>query len=103
MANQQPSYHAFTVVKREGQDDFWINIGAAFMHQDGDGYNVVLQALPINGKVVLRLPKSDDKDDKTRDQQTIRDANQTLVKANAAFDSMKSASGRMFWFGAAPV
>ena len=75
MATQQPSYHAFTVVNREGQDDFWINIGAAFMHQDGDGYNVVLQALPINGKVVLRLPKSDDKDDKARDQQTIRDAN----------------------------
>ena len=73
MANQQPSYHAFTVVKREGQDDFSINIGAAFMHQDGDGYNVVLQALPINGKVVLRLPKSDD--DKARDQQTVRDAN----------------------------
>jgi len=56
--NQQPSYQAYTVVKREGQDDFWLNIGAAFMHQDGDGYNVVLQALPINGKIVLRLPKS---------------------------------------------
>ncbi len=54
---QQPSYQAYTVVKREGQDDFWLNIGAAFMHQDGDGYNVVLQALPINGKIVLRLPK----------------------------------------------
>jgi hypothetical protein len=58
MANQQPAYQAYTVVKREGQDDFWLNIGAAFMHQDGDGYNIVLQALPINGKIVLRLPKS---------------------------------------------
>ena len=76
MANQQPSYHAFTVVKREGQDDFWINIGAAFMHQDGDGYNIVLQALPINGKVVLRLPKSDGKENDTeRAQQTIRNEN----------------------------
>jgi hypothetical protein len=59
MANQQPTYRAYTVVKREGQDDFWLAIGAAFMHQDGDGYNVVLQALPIDGKVVLRLPKED--------------------------------------------
>jgi len=33
-------------------------IGAAFQHQDGDGFNVVLQALPINGKIVLRLPKA---------------------------------------------
>jgi hypothetical protein len=33
-------------VKREGQDDFWIAIGGAWRHQDGDGYNVILQALP---------------------------------------------------------
>src|SRR5450759_69046 len=58
MATQQPSYQAYTVVKREGQDDFWLNIGAAFMHQDGDGYNIMLQALPINGKIVLRPPKA---------------------------------------------
>ena len=33
MAAQQPTYQAYTVVKREGQDDFWLNIGAAFMHR----------------------------------------------------------------------
>jgi hypothetical protein len=60
MAAQQPTYRAFTVIKRgEGQDDFWLAIGAAFQHQDGDGYNIVLQALPIDGKIVLRLPKDD--------------------------------------------
>jgi hypothetical protein len=53
VANQQPNYRAYTVIKREGQDDFWLAIGAAFMHQDGDGYNIVLQALPIDGKIVL--------------------------------------------------
>lgn len=58
MANRQPNYTAYTVVKREGQDDFWIAIGGAWLHEDGDGYNVVLQALPINGKIVLRLPKA---------------------------------------------
>ena len=62
MAAQQPTYQAYTVVKREGQDDFWLNIGAAFMHQDGDGYNIVLQALPINGKIVLRPPKAQSED-----------------------------------------
>jgi hypothetical protein len=65
MANQPPNYRAYTVIKREGQDDFWLAIGAAFQHQDGDGFNVVLQALPIpNGdgqcKIVLRPPKGDD-------------------------------------------
>jgi hypothetical protein len=59
MANQQPAYRAYTVIKKEGADDFWLAIGAAFMHQDGEGYNIVLQALPIDGKIVLRLPKDD--------------------------------------------
>ena len=56
MASQQPAYRAFTVVKREGQDDFWLPIGAAFAHEKGDGFNVILQALPLhgNGKIVLR-------------------------------------------------
>lgn len=57
MATHEPTYTAYTVHKREGRDDFWIAIGAAFMHQDGDGFNVVLQALPLDGKIVLRPPK----------------------------------------------
>ena len=59
MANQQPTHRAYTVIKREGKDDFWLAIGAAFAHEDGDGFNIVLQALPIDGKIVLRQPKDD--------------------------------------------
>jgi hypothetical protein len=51
---RQPAYRAYTVIKREGQDDFWQALGAAFPHQDGKGFNIVLQALPIDGKIVLR-------------------------------------------------
>jgi hypothetical protein len=71
MANQQPNYRAYTVVKREGADDFWLAIGAAFMHQDGEGYNIVLQALPIDGKIVLRLPK-DDRNEQPSQEQTAQ-------------------------------
>jgi hypothetical protein len=77
VANQQPAYRAYTVVKREGQDDFWLAIGAAFMHQDGDGYNIVLQALPIDGKVVLRLPKENQGD------QPSQDANVSSIKSGS--------------------
>lgn len=74
-AAQQPAYRAFTVVKREGQDDFWLAIGAAFPHQSGDGFNVVLQALPIpNGdgqcKIVLRPPKEEGDDDRKPQERT---------------------------------
>jgi hypothetical protein len=30
-----PAYRAYTVVKREGKDDFWLNLGVAFAHEDG--------------------------------------------------------------------
>jgi hypothetical protein len=79
LSNQQPAYRAFTVIKCEGQDDYWLPIGAAFPHQSGDGYNIVLQALPIPDrdgqcKIVLRPPK-DEGDDTDRAQQTIRAEN----------------------------
>ena len=78
MATQQPAYRAFTVIKREGQDDFWLPIGAAFPHQSGDGYNIILQALPIPDrdgqcKLVLRPPKDADETERARD--TIREEN----------------------------
>ena len=48
-------YTAYTIVKRDKKDDFWLNIGVAFPHDDGKGFNVFLQALPIgDGKIVLR-------------------------------------------------
>ena len=55
--NSNPVYQAYTVIKREGQDDWWCNIGAAFSHADGNGLNLILQALPLDGKIVLRNPK----------------------------------------------
>ena len=74
MSTTQPAMRAFTVIKREGQDDFWLAIGAAFPHQDGSGFNVILQALPIpNGdgqcKIVLRPPK-DDQDDRRPEERS---------------------------------
>ena len=58
--SRQPSHRAFSVIKRDGQDDFWLNIGLAFPHKDGKGLNVVLQAFPLDGKIVLREPSDDD-------------------------------------------
>lgn len=33
--SQQMAYRACTAVKREGSDDFWLPIGAAFPHASG--------------------------------------------------------------------
>lgn len=49
-------YRVYSIIERQKQDDYWLNIGVAFPHEDGKGFNVMLQALPIhgNGKIVLR-------------------------------------------------
>jgi hypothetical protein len=49
----------YTVVERgAGKDDFWCRIGTAWVNKDGS-LNVVLDALPVNGKLHIRSPKSD--------------------------------------------
>jgi hypothetical protein len=59
---QQPAatHRVYTVIRREGQDDYWLNIGLAFPHKDGHGFNIMLQALPLDGKVVCREIADDD-------------------------------------------
>jgi hypothetical protein len=52
-----PVYRAYSVIKREGKDDFWLNLGVAFAHEDGEGFNILLQALPTDAKLVLRTYK----------------------------------------------
>ena len=54
MAEVSKMFRVYTIVSRPKQDDYWLNIGAAFPHDDGKGFNVLLQALPLDGKIVLR-------------------------------------------------
>ncbi len=51
---RQPTHRAYSVIRREGQDDFWRNIGVVFPHKDGSGFNIMLQAFPLDGKIVCR-------------------------------------------------
>ena len=59
----KPAYRAYTVIKREGKDDYWLNLGVAFAHDDGEGFNLLLQALPLDGKLVLRTYREDEPED----------------------------------------
>ena len=49
-------YRVYSVIERPKQEDFWLNICVAFAHEKGDGFNLMLQALPLhgNGKLVMR-------------------------------------------------
>ena len=56
MANgTKPAYRVYTVEDREDADDaFWTQIGVAFAHNDTKGMNIILRALPLDGRLVLR-------------------------------------------------
>ena len=51
---RQPTRRAYSVIRREGQDDYWLNIGLVFPHKDNGGFNIMLQAFPLDGKIVCR-------------------------------------------------
>lgn len=52
--------HAVYLVEGEGQNAFWTRIGAAWQHEDGEGYNLSLSAIPLSGRLVVRKPKPKD-------------------------------------------
>ncbi len=45
----------FTVIEAKDKPDFWLKIGRAFPHKNGDGgFNIVLNALPLDNKLVVK-------------------------------------------------
>jgi hypothetical protein len=62
--NKQPTHRAYALLERKNSageaDTFWLNIGSVFPHKDGKGYNVLLDALPIDGKLSIREIKADE-------------------------------------------
>lgn len=50
-----PSHVAYQVRDREGQKAFWTRIGTAWANADGKGFNIQLEALPLDGRIVLRV------------------------------------------------
>jgi hypothetical protein len=39
----------------------WTKVGAAFPHKEGQGFNIELRAIPVNGRLVV-LPPSEETD-----------------------------------------
>jgi len=55
----RPSHRVFAVTKN-GESSFWQPIGAAWAHGDGEGFNVKIDYLPLNGaEIVIRKPKAE--------------------------------------------
>jgi hypothetical protein len=61
---KKPELIAYQVKNIEGRDKaIWTRIGAAFAHESGEGFSVVLDALPLDGRITLIEPKAGDEAD----------------------------------------
>ncbi|MDH4980957.1 hypothetical protein [Hyphomicrobium sp. D-2] len=52
--SKRPSHIAYQV--REGDDNksYFNRIGAVWQHKDGEGFNIQLDSVPVDGKVTVR-------------------------------------------------
>ncbi len=58
-STNRPSHRVYAVTK-DGTQKYWRAIGAAWAHSDGEGFNLKLDYLPLNGaEIVVRKPKAE--------------------------------------------
>ena len=52
----KPSHEVFAVAERKNQKSIWTKIGACWPHDDGNGFNLKLQFMPVSdASLVIRL------------------------------------------------
>jgi Bacterial regulatory protein, Fis family len=52
--NGRLAYRVYSAIPRRDNGENWLNIGLAVPHRDGKGFDVMLEALPLNPKLVMR-------------------------------------------------
>lgn len=57
------AYCVYSIISRKGEGDSWVKIGMATPHPDGRGFDIALEALPLNARLVLREPADSEKQD----------------------------------------
>ncbi len=51
---KRPDFAAYVVRDRDDKKANWREIGVAFRHKDGKGMDLLLDATPVSGRVVIR-------------------------------------------------
>lgn len=54
--SNKPTHYAY-VVSGDGDKKSWTRIGAAWANKDREGFSILLDALPLTGRLVLRVAK----------------------------------------------
>ena len=57
-SNRTPThaaYHVRDFAGSKGKKGIWTRIGTAWAHGDGQGFNVQIECLPLDGRISLRI------------------------------------------------
>ena len=52
---KKPSHVAYLVRDGAGDQSYWDRVGVVWQHEDGKGFNVQLHAVPLDGRITLRV------------------------------------------------
>ena len=64
--SNKPTLYAYAVKDRgRNRSSIWTRIGAAWPHEKGNGFTIELDALPVDGRIVLTEPKPDEAQEPT--------------------------------------
>jgi hypothetical protein len=53
--SKTPSHIAYHVRNGNSEKGYWTRIGAAWAHADGNGFNIQIETLPLDGRITLRI------------------------------------------------
>ena len=53
--SKTPSHIAYHVRNGNSERGYWTRIGAAWAHADGNGFNIQIETLPLDGRITLRI------------------------------------------------
>lgn len=53
-SGKKPDYIAYNVKETKQGKPVFNRVGAAWQHKDGQGYEIQLESMPVNGRVTLR-------------------------------------------------
>lgn len=48
--------HLLYSVQGKAEKKHWGRVGAAWPHQDGNGFSLVLDCVPLSGRIQMRVP-----------------------------------------------
>jgi hypothetical protein len=55
-ASKIPTHIVYHVRDRAGSKSRWTRIGSAWAHKDGNGFNIKIDAMPLHGRITVRVP-----------------------------------------------